>query len=66
MDPVGGMDLRCGHFSVKMYAKTKELGPIGWRAPEIFVCRSATKNIEERLFDFFPNRKNSLLVDMLC
>ena len=25
----GGMDLRRGHFSVKMYAKTKELGPIG-------------------------------------
>ena len=24
----GGMDLRCGHFLVKMYAKTKELGPI--------------------------------------
>ena len=29
----GGVDLRCGHFSVKMYAKTKELGPIGGRAP---------------------------------
>ena len=29
----GGMDLRCRHFSVKMYAKTKELGPIGGRAP---------------------------------
>ena len=28
--PLGvGVDLRCGHFSVKMYAKTKELGPIG-------------------------------------
>ena len=27
------MDLRCGHFSVKMYAKMKELGPIGGRAP---------------------------------
>ena len=25
----GGMDLRCRHFSVKMYAKMKELGPIG-------------------------------------
>ena len=25
----GGVDLRCGNFSVKMYAKTKELGPIG-------------------------------------
>ena len=30
----GGMDLRHGRFSVKMYAKTKELGPIGgWHAP---------------------------------
>ena len=26
---VKGVDLRCGHFLVKMYAKTKELGPIG-------------------------------------
>ena len=25
----GGVDLRCGHFSVKMYVKRKELGPIG-------------------------------------
>ena len=25
----GGVDLRRGCFSVKMYAKTKELGPIG-------------------------------------
>ena len=24
----GGVDLRCGHFSVKMYVKTKELGPM--------------------------------------
>ena len=30
----GGVDLRRGHFSVKMYVKTKELGPIGGtRAP---------------------------------
>ena len=29
----GGMDLRRGHFLVKMYAKTKELGPIGGHAP---------------------------------
>ena len=28
----GGMDLRCGHFSVKMYTKTKELDPIGGHA----------------------------------
>ena len=25
----GGVDPRCGHFLVKMYAKTKELGPVG-------------------------------------
>ena len=25
----GGVDLRRGHFSAKIYAKTKELGPIG-------------------------------------
>ena len=25
----GGVDLRHGHFSVKMYVKTKELGPMG-------------------------------------
>ena len=29
----GGVDLRRGHFLVKMYVKTKELGPIGGRAP---------------------------------
>ena len=34
------MDLQHRHFSVNMYVKTKELGPIGGHAPEIFVCRS--------------------------
>ena len=24
-----GFGLQCGHFSVKMYAKTKESGPVG-------------------------------------
>ena len=38
MDPLGGgVDLRHGCFSAKMYAKTKELGPVGgactWHAP---------------------------------
>ena len=44
VDPLGGVDLQCGHFSVKMYAKMKELGPVGGggRAPKFFVCRSAT------------------------
>ena len=26
---LGGTDLRCRHFSVKTYAKTKELDPVG-------------------------------------
>ena len=29
VDPLGGMDLSRGCFSVKMHAKTKELGPEG-------------------------------------
>ena len=30
MDPLWeGVDLRCRHFSPKMYVKIKELGPIG-------------------------------------
>ena len=34
VDPFwGGFGLQCGHFSVKMYAKIKELGPVGGRAP---------------------------------
>ena len=34
MDPFwGGFGLQRGHFSVKMYAKTKELGPVGGRVP---------------------------------
>ena len=27
--PLGGVDLQHGHFLVKMYAKMKELGPMG-------------------------------------
>ena len=34
VDPFwGGFGLQRGHFSVKMYAKMKELGPVGGRAP---------------------------------
>ena len=29
MDPLGGVDLQRRCFSVKMYAKMKELGPVG-------------------------------------
>ena len=32
VDPLGGVDLRHRRFSAKMYAKMKELGPIGGRA----------------------------------
>ena len=33
VDPFwGGFGLQRGHFSVKMYAKMKELGPVGGRA----------------------------------
>ena len=35
------MDLGRGHFLVKMYAKTKELGPIGGRVPGTPPPRSA-------------------------
>ena len=28
----GAVDLRCRHFSVKMYPKMKELGPVGGHA----------------------------------
>ena len=31
--PIGGIDPRCGLFSAKMYAKTKELGPVGGMHP---------------------------------
>ena len=37
----GGVYLRCWCFSVKMYVKTKELGPVGGGAPEKLVYRSA-------------------------
>ena len=29
----GGADVQCRRFLVKTYAKTKELGPVGGRAP---------------------------------
>ena len=28
-EPLGGANLRCGHFSGKTYVKTKELDPVG-------------------------------------
>ena len=40
------MDLQCGHFLVKMYAKMKELGPIGGRAPGTSPLRSANATVE--------------------
>ena len=56
--PVGGVDLQHGRFSAKMYAKTKELGPVGGRAPgtpprsanalEPRVCIPADNNINQK------------------
>ena len=40
--PIWGCGPTTGHFLVKMYMKTKELGPVGGgHAPDNFVCRSA-------------------------
>ena len=61
MDPFVGR----GHFSVKMYAKTKDLGPVGgWgRALKIFVCRSNTEH--DTFLDCF-NRHTRLLDYVEC
>ena len=47
MDPFWerGVHLQRGHFLVKMYVKTKELGTVGKRAPENFACRSANASV---------------------
>ena len=37
----GGFGLQRGHFSVKMYAKMKELGPVGGHVPAHLPRRSA-------------------------
>ena len=50
----GGVDLRHGHFSVKMYVKMKELGPIGGRALGTPPPRSANDNCIIKL----PNALN--------
>ena len=45
--PLGGLDLQRGHFLVKMYAKMKELGPMGgmrWARPPPPPPRSANGN----------------------
>ena len=44
VDPLGGMDPQCGHFSVKMYANTKELGPVVGGVPMIY-----HKKVKEKL-----------------
>ena len=38
---MGGHEPLTQALSVKIYVKTKELGPIGGRVPENLVCRSA-------------------------
>ena len=56
MDSLRGMDLRRGHFSVKMHVKMRELGPVGERAPgkpprsanaSVLEARSAGMKAEE-------------------
>ena len=61
MDPFwGGMDLRCGPFLMKMYAKMKELGPVEGLAPEDFVCRSTNVNLILTLFSSGGHFKHTL------
>ena len=43
--PMGGVDLRCGCFSPKMYTKMKELGPVVGGGPPMQVL--FTKNVCE-------------------
>ena len=43
----GGMDLQRGHFSVKMYAKMKELGPMGGGMHRACPPRSANAMVEK-------------------
>ena len=44
----GGVDLQRGHFLVKMYAKTKELGPIGGGVRRARPPRSANALLSEK------------------
>ena len=39
----GGVDFRGSYISKILYAKTKESGPLGGRAPGNCQCRSATE-----------------------
>ena len=52
----GGMDLQCGHFSSKMYAKTKELGPVGGacapRSANVSHLYNTMRDHISRFFDF--------------
>ena len=40
MDPLGGVDLRCECFLMKIYVEEKELGPVVGLVLENVVCRS--------------------------
>ena len=42
----GGANLRRGYFSAKMYAKTKELDPVGGRVPAAPPPRSANGSVQ--------------------
>ena len=47
---LGGFGLQCGHFSVKMYAKMKELGPVGG------ACAGTPPR---SAYEMGPNKRNS-------
>ena len=62
MDPFwggGGFGLQHGHFSVKMYAKMKELGPVGGRAP----ARPPDPPMLISLFSLMLNYAKSLIIE---
>ena len=44
--PLCGVDLRRGNFLAKMYAKTKELGPVGGGRESGMPPRSANVNFQ--------------------
>ena len=64
-----GVDLRGGHFSAKMYAKTKQLGPVGrgrrGTLPGIRHCNSSCLEINLQKFVAKKGRKsrNLFVVD---
>ena len=52
-DPLGGVDLRHGHFSVKTYAKTKELDLVRGRPPGSANDTEKVILIDSKKMDYF-------------